>query len=222
METVVKVGGILAEHPMRLKALCNKLGDLSKTHRIVVVPGGGQFADVAREFDRRFLLPSLIGHRMAILGMDQFGLVLSHLIPNSCTVSLLKRAEQLSKTKVTPILLPSKSMFENDSLEPSWDVTSDTIAALIAKRLFFPMVVLATDVDGVFNKNPKDYSDAKLIRNLSAKELLNLGRRTSVDNALPRFLIENQVNCYVVNGNKPERIEAILSNKQTVYTLIKP
>jgi len=62
METVVKVGGILAEHPMRLKALCNKLGDLSKTHRIVVVPGGGQFADVAREFDRRFLLPSLIGH----------------------------------------------------------------------------------------------------------------------------------------------------------------
>jgi hypothetical protein len=221
MDAVIKIGGSLAEDPADLSALCNKLGKIAKKYRVVVVPGGGKFADVVREFDRRYAVSPDISHRMAILGMDQFGLLLSQIIPNSCATYLLNDAKQLSEIKVVPVFLPSRLMFQEDPLESSWDVTSDSIAAYVASRLNADKVILVTDVDGIFTSDPKKYSDAKLINELSASELLKLIQRTSVDQFLPKLLLNTQINCYVVNGAYPERIEAILAGQHTICTLVK-
>ena len=220
MEAVIKVGGSLAEDPAALRALCTKLGEIAKKHMILVVPGGGKFADVVREFDQQFALSCNISHRMAILGMDQFGLLLSQIIPNSCATYSLNDAKQLSESKLAPIFLPSRLMFQEDPLENSWTVTSDSIATYIASRLRVSKVILVTDVDGIFTKDPKKYSDAKLIKKLSARELLKFGKRTSVDQFLPELLLKTHVNCYVVNGKYPERIEAILAGQDTICTLV--
>jgi hypothetical protein len=64
MDAVMKIGGSLAEDPERLRALCTKLSEFAKKYAIVVVPGGGRFADVVRDFDKRFILFSGISHRM--------------------------------------------------------------------------------------------------------------------------------------------------------------
>jgi aspartokinase-like uncharacterized kinase len=221
MDAVIKVGGSLAEHPATLKVLCNKLSEIAKKHRLLVVPGGGKFADAVRKFDQRYVLSADISHRMAILGMDQFGLLLSQIIPNSCATYLLSDAVQLSEVKVVPIFLPSQLMFQEDSLEPSWDVTSDSIAAYVASRLNADKVILVTDVDGIFTSDPKKHSDAKLIPELSASELLAFAQRTSVDRFLPKLLLKTQLDCYVVNGAYPERIEAILAGQSAVCTLVK-
>ncbi|UCF45261.1 MAG: delta 1-pyrroline-5-carboxylate synthetase [Candidatus Bathyarchaeota archaeon] len=220
MDAVIKIGGSLAEDPEQLKALCIKLSEFAKKYAIVVVPGGGSFADVVRDFDQRFNLSSGISHRMAILGMDQFGLLLSQIIPNSCATYLLNDAKQLSEIRIVPIFLPSRLMFREDPLESSWDVTSDSIATYVASRLHVAKVLLVTDVDGIFTKDPKKHSDAALIKQLSAEELLKSKKRTSVDGFLPKLVIEAQVDCYVVNGKYPERIEAILSGHQATCTLI--
>jgi aspartokinase-like uncharacterized kinase len=220
MEAVIKIGGSLAEDPTALRGLCNRLAEIAKKHRIVVVPGGGKFADVVREFDQRFGLLPDISHRMAILGMDQFGLLLSQLIPDSIAVYLLSDAKQLSEIRVVPIFLPSRLMFQGDPLEHSWGVTSDSIAAHIASRLNADKVILVTDVDGIFTSDPKKHSDTKLINELSASELLKLAQRTSVDRFLPKLLLNTQMDCYVVNGMYPERIEAILAGQHTTYTLV--
>jgi aspartokinase-like uncharacterized kinase len=220
MDAVMKIGGSLAEDPERLRALCTKLSEFAKKYAIVVVPGGGRFADVVRDFDKRFILFSGISHRMAILGMDQFGLLLSQIIPDSCATYLLSDAKQLSEIRVVPIFLPSRLMFKEDPLESSWDVTSDSIAAYVAGRLHVAKVLLVTDVDGIFTKDPKKHSDATLIEQLSAEELLKLNTRTSVDRYLPKLLLESQIDCYVVNGKHPERIGAILAGQQATCTLI--
>ena len=83
--TVLKVGGSLALYPEKLKALCTELSLSSKKHRLIVVPGGGEFADVARSLDKRFSLSCSASHKMAILGMDQYGYLLSDLMPGSHT-----------------------------------------------------------------------------------------------------------------------------------------
>ncbi len=54
MVEVIKVGGSLAEDSVSLIALCKELGTLAKSYRMLVVPGGGKFADVVREFYRNF------------------------------------------------------------------------------------------------------------------------------------------------------------------------
>jgi aspartokinase-like uncharacterized kinase len=158
---------------------------------------------------------------MAILGMDQFGLLLSQIIPNSCATYSLNAAKQLSKRKAVPILLPSRLMFKENPLEASWDVTSDSIAAYVASRLKADKVILVTNVDGIFKSDPKKHSVTKLISKLSTRELLAFAQRTSVDRFFPKLLQKTRLDCYVVNGAHPERIDAILAGQNTVCTLIK-
>jgi aspartokinase-like uncharacterized kinase len=220
MEAVIKIGGSLAEEPASLKALCQELSVLAKTHRILIIPGGGKFADAVREFDQMFNLSDVIAHEMAILAMDQFGLFLSDITPNSYTLNAMEKGKKLPATGMLPILLPSRLMFHTDPLEHSWDVTSDSIAAYIADRLRAEKLILATDVDGVFTNDPKRDLNARLIEKISANQLLSWDKRTSVDKSLPKILLTLRSDCYVVNGKYPERITAILENKKTCCTRI--
>ena len=54
-----------------------------RAHRIVVVPGGGPFADAVRDFDRSLGLSPHTAHWMALLAMDQYGHVLADRIPGA-------------------------------------------------------------------------------------------------------------------------------------------
>jgi aspartokinase-like uncharacterized kinase len=220
VDAVIKVGGSLAEDPERLKTLCHKLNELAKKYALIVVPGGGRFADAVRDYNQLFNLSNEVSHRMAILAMDQFGLLLSDIMPNSRVFRQLENAKELSKAKVAAIFLPSHWIFQEDPLDNSWAVTSDSIAAYVAGRVNAGKVILVTDVDGVFTSDPKKHPDAKLIARLAAKKLLTLNQRTSVDRYLPNLLLETQIDCYVVNGKHPERVEAILAGQQTTCTLV--
>ena len=219
MEAVIKVGGSIAEHPEALKNLCMKLNEIAKKHRLLIVPGGGEFADVVRGTEKRFATSAYVSHKMAILGMDQFGLLLSELIPNAIATASLEKAKDYWKSETTPIFLPSKLMFREEPLEASWDVTSDSIAAFVACRVKADAVVLVKDVDGIFSGDPKKNADAKLIKEISASALSKLAN-TPVDRYLPKLLRNNSLNCCVVNGLYPERILQVLNGEETVCTLI--
>jgi aspartokinase-like uncharacterized kinase len=218
----VKVGGSLAADPAVLRALCLELGKAGERFRLVVVPGGGDFADVVRAVDARFGLSSPISHRMAVLGMDQFGLLLSGLIPGSRVVFSFGAAKGLSGSGHVVVLLPSRLVFRARSLEASWDVTSDSIAAYVAGRLGAGKLVLVTDVDGVFTGDPKRDVRAQLVEEVSASGLLELGARTSVDRFLPNMLLKFGLGCFVVNGRFPERVSQILNGEAAVCTRISP
>ena len=74
MLTVVKVGGGLAR-PRRRRAARTLRGARGgrADEALLVVPGGGGFADAVRDYDGRFGLLHATAHRLAILAMDQFG-----------------------------------------------------------------------------------------------------------------------------------------------------
>ncbi len=218
--TVVKVGGSLATYPEKLRALCKTLSKASESCKMVLVPGGGEFADTVRNLDERFSLTCKVSHRMAILGMDQYGLLLSDLTPNSIVTDALEKAQSVLAAGKLPILLLSNFMLKENPLENSWDVTSDSIAVHIAKKLQASKVLLVTDVDGVFSSDPKKDASAKLIGQLSPKQLLAMDSRTSVDKFLPKLLLESPVDCFVVNRLFPERVLAALNGQKTLGTQI--
>jgi aspartokinase-like uncharacterized kinase len=219
MEAVVKVGGSLEKEVATLKRICQELSCLAETHRVVLVPGGGEFADTIRKLDKKFNLSNTVAHKMAILAMDQYGLLLSNIAPNSYISHSIEEIKN-STGRMLPIFLPSTHMFREDPLEHTWDITSDSISAYIARLLHAEKLVLVTDVDGIFSDNPKKNLNATLIEELPALSLLNKNRRTSVDKALPKLLLQARLDCYVVNGRYPERIKLILENKKTVHTRI--
>lgn len=221
MDAVIKVGGSLSEKPDALKALCTELSKIAKEYSVVIVPGGGKFADAVREYDKKFRLPPLVAHRLAIVAMDQYGIVLSQLLLDSRMCNTLEDAQNFSEASKVTILLPSRFMFQDDALEASWAVTSDSIAAYIAGKLNAKKVILVTNVDGIFTKDPKKHPDAKLMPEVSVADLLHRGTRTSVDKFLPNVLLKNHLDCYVVNGKYPERVQVVLSGEPTVCTVLK-
>ncbi|XHH09577.1 MAG: hypothetical protein ACFCUE_02815 [Candidatus Bathyarchaeia archaeon] len=218
---VVKVGGSLSQNPDALLALCERLSQLSTKHRIVVVPGGAAFADCVRDLDKRFSLSAKTTHKMAILAMDQYGLMLSELMPD-CLVT-----DSLIETKVAAngglvVFLPSRFMFLDDGLPNSWSVTSDSIAAYLSGKIWAEQLMLVKDVDGVFTDDPKLNQNAKLLNQLTARELADLAGSVCVDAYLPKLLEKQKLPCYIVNGLFPERVEAILNGQKTVGTTILP
>lgn len=220
MEAIIKIGGSLIEIPQAFKSLCLELSKIAQKHSILIIPGGGKFADIVRELDSKFNLPSLFSHRMAILAMDQYGLFLSQMIPDSRICDSFQEANKIVKSGKTVLFLPSKMLFENDPFNPSWDVTSDSISVYLAIKMQAKKAILVTDVDGIFDKNPKKYSDAKLLPEVSIQQLLNMKERTSVDKFLPSLLQKNSLDCFIVNGFFPMRISEILKTQRSVCTKI--
>jgi len=221
LEAVIKIGGSLANQPDSLKRLCGRLVALAEKRKLLVVPGGGSFADLVREFDRTQLLSPTAAHLMALLGMDQYGILLSSIVPHARTVKKLKAARALQTRGLLPILLPSEMTSKDIYLEHSWNVTSDSIAARVAGLSNTSMLILVKDVDGVFDANPEEKSEAKIIRELRASELRSIGQ-TCVDSFLWRVLKKHRLECYVVNGRYPRRIEAILDGAPSIHTRIRP
>jgi 5-(aminomethyl)-3-furanmethanol phosphate kinase len=213
--TVVKVGGGLGRGAGEdaLRALCRILGELGERHALLVVPGGGRFADAVREADRRFGVRATTSHRMAILGMEQFGWLLSDLIPGAERCADLARAGGLAVGRTT-VLLPARLAL--DALPASWQVTSDSIAAWVAGQVGADRLVLLKEVDGLFAEWP---ARGQPLARLTVAELAAL-RPGGVDAYLPTALERASFETWVIGGRDPERVVKLFESGTTVGTWI--
>ncbi len=211
IDCLLKIGGALIEYPENLKKLCKAVSRLSKKYKLIITPGGSRFADQIRDIDTRFHLEKVTSHKMAILAVDQYGLLLSNLIPNSTVTYTISEAVKPEKKPI--ILLPSRIMFKENPLEASWNVTSDSIATYIAYLTRAEKLILAKDVDGIFTEDPKKNENATLIWQINARELKR-EKYSCVDSYMPDLLLRFRLNCYIVNGNFPIRIKSILEGKR--------
>jgi aspartokinase-like uncharacterized kinase len=132
LDTVVKVGGGVFAQLEILDAVLAAIAEAGRTRRLLVVPGGGPFADAVRGVDRRVKLPADAAHWMALLAMDQYGHLLASRLTGSVLVTDLDEVETAFADGHVPILLPSTWILDADPLPHTWDVTSDSIAAWIA------------------------------------------------------------------------------------------
>ncbi|MEM2904913.1 MAG: hypothetical protein QW057_08140 [Candidatus Bathyarchaeia archaeon] len=220
MDAVIKVGGSLLEETGGLKALCRTLDAESKRWRIAVVPGGGPFADEVRLHDRRLRVSAQTSHMMAILAMEQYGLLLSDLLENGAPARSLREAISSTRARRLPVILPYRLLSRPNPLEASWDVTSDTIAAYLAEQLKARRLVLITDVDGLFTEDPKMKPEAELIPRVGLDELSRFPTRTCVDRALASQLRRYPLDTWVINGLYPGRLSQLLRGEAPVSTRI--
>jgi aspartokinase-like uncharacterized kinase len=219
--TVVKVGGGLghAAGDDALRALCDTLGRLGERHPLLVVPGGAAFADAVRDADRRHRLSAATSHRMAILGMEQFGWLLGDLIPRAVHCVDLARARTLAAGR-TAVLLPAGLPL--DALPASWQVTADSIAAWVADQAGAGRLVLVKEADALYVDWP---ARAEPIGRLTVAELAGLrttGRAAGVDEHLPTALADARFETWVIGGRDPARVAELLEHGTTVGTRIAP
>ena len=80
---VVKVGGglLAAEGLDGLRRGCAEVLELARDRPVLVVPGGGPFADAVRALDAQVGLGDDVAHVLALRAMDQLGVLLAPMLP---------------------------------------------------------------------------------------------------------------------------------------------
>ena len=129
---VVKLGGSTADH----KAMDVWTAALAVARLpLVVVPGGGAFADQVRDEQRRLGFSDAAAHAMAILAMDQFGQVILDRHERFSAARSPEEIDQALAGGKIPVWLPSAMAVPAPEIPASWGITSDSLAAWLAGKL---------------------------------------------------------------------------------------
>src|SRR6476659_9870977 len=142
--TVVKLGGSYAfssDLQGWLAAIASNAGD------IVLVPGGGPFADAIRYAQPRMGFDDDAAHHMALLGMDQYGRALAALNKRFTPAASIAGIRRALRAGNVPVWSPTEMVLKRNDIPRSWEVTSDGLAAWLACRIGARRVLLIKHVD---------------------------------------------------------------------------
>jgi len=140
---VVKLGGSFAFSTILtdwIRALTSCAG------RVVIVPGGGPFADAVRTAQRRMGFDDRAAHLMSLLAMEQYGHALL------CRDDLLQPADSVESmekhlaARRVPVWMPARMVAAAADVEPSWRVTSDSLAAWLSGTIGAGRLILVKHV----------------------------------------------------------------------------
>ncbi len=153
---VVKLGGSTAQ-AAEMNAWIDALAASSLP--LVIVPGGGPFADQVREAQKRLGFSDAAAHAMAILAMEQFGHVI---LDRHQGLTAARSPDEVRQTLVRgriPVWMPAAMAIGAADVPASWDITSDSLAAWLAGKLDAWALLLikqtnafseTDDIDGLF------------------------------------------------------------------------
>lgn len=195
-DLLIKVGGSLGKGS-GLPALLRRISGVARRRRLLLLPGGGVFADAVRAEQARLALGHARAHRMSLLAMDQYGILLSELCPRSSLVSDLQAARRAAAAGRVPILLASSIIGRQRSLERSFRLTSDSIAAFLAGRIGAPRLVLLKST-----RRP----DGRVASRSAAVALARLG---VVDPLFPKMMPRG-AETWILDGRSPERLARLM------------
>lgn len=155
VDVVVKIGGNLGREAALAQRL-EPLRALRRENRVLLVPGGGVFADLVRAESARHGIAESAGHWMGVLAMEQYGHLLVDLLDDAALVRDAQEVAAALHRGALPVLAPYRWLRAEDPLPHAWAITSDSIAAWVAGRLGARRLILVkrseveTEVDAAF------------------------------------------------------------------------
>lgn len=151
---VVKIGGGLLREKgldgLRQACAFAEAEAVAGGRPVLVVPGGGPFADAVRAVDDQVGLADDVAHMLALRAMDQLGVLLRGLLPAAELVTELVAPRALGVLDVAP------AFADRPDVPQSWAVTSDSLAVLAAAAIGADEAVLLKPVAGVLARWPSD------------------------------------------------------------------
>ena len=182
----IKIGGSLYDSPYLVEWL-NVIDQYSST-KIVIIPGGGPFANQVRRADEKYHLSPIHSHNMAVMAMQQYGTILASLCPNMKPANALNKIHEVWGNSKVAIWEPYRMVSEECELDKTWDVTSDSLSVWLSSKLNLKKLLLIKSSDYVLeeknitvlsNKNCIDSNfqtlanDAKICAHVLHKTELN-------------------------------------------------
>ncbi len=107
--------------------------------------------------------------------------------------------------------------------------STDFVGAELAMKVKAYRYVIATNVDGVYDKDPRKYSDARFLSTVHIDELLeqygsgwdSAGSNMVIDGPALKLITDNSIATSVINGKSLKELEKIFNKKKFYGTEIK-
>lgn len=190
---VVKIGGSLVA-PGGAREVLSLVA--ASPRQIVVVPGGGAYADAVRADQVTQGFSDAEAHRLAIFAMHRMALDFQDMQPKLLAVDKIEAMRGAWATGRIPIWLPWAMVEHEANIARDWSVTSDGLAAWLAGQLGGAEVALI-----------------KSCAIPSGASLLSLATAGITDTQFPAFVAQAHVNWHVLGKSDGARLAAILAGR---------
>ena len=129
---IIKIGGSWIDK-VELNELVTHLSKHSKFENIIIVVGGGCFADAVRLVYASNQMSEKTGHFLALKGTEMFAHIIKEINKN---ISLINNIESLKVLdRKLKVWMPSRVLKDEPSFINSWESTSDSVAAWLHKKV---------------------------------------------------------------------------------------
>ena len=201
---VIKIGGSLLFNEnkelnvKKIEEFCDIFKTILDTDIVVIICGGGI---IAREY---ISAVRSINENEAVC--DTFGIELSRINSKLIIAFLKEKAYPLVPKSIEELshAMLFKKIIVMGGLQPGQSTTS--VAAEVAEYVNADHLIILTDVQGIYDKDPKKYKDARLLQKLSYKELQDLILSSSGDKqaAAGEYRIFDAVSLQILKRSKIE------------------
>jgi uridylate kinase len=195
------------------------LRHVNRGWRFVIVVGGGTTARQYQEAARG--IGELKREDLDWLGIHATrlnGHLLRTLFRGTAHRIMLKDPTRSPTRWVAPVLIGA-------GWKPGW--STDYVAIRLAKRLDIDFVVNLSDVDYVYDKDPRAHADAEPICEIGWKDFLKLvgtkwdpGLHAPFDPVASKLAASSKMKVAIVNGTNLKNLDALLSGHRFTGTMI--
>lgn len=196
LDYIMKLGGSLLTDLEKTKILLNRIQN-SPNKNIAYTVGSGYLGEVYKKWIKQEQkLPVPFENSIKIWSDIQSinANILASLNNNFVVCGSREAMEKALSMQKRPIL---DATGFHESFRDLQYQTTDVRTAQLCHILGCKNLIIVTDVDGIYENDPKKDNDAKKIMQIKAKDLINMGR-TSVDQGLAEMLIDYGINAYVI------------------------
>jgi uridylate kinase len=192
-----------------------------KKHRIIVVTGGGMVAKSYIEAARTFKPDEDTLDFIGILGTRMNAMVLISALGRHAYNRLVKNKERLEDAiKSRKVVVMGGTVLRQ---------TTDAVSVAAAEFFKADVIIIGTDVKGIYDKDPGKHRNAKMLKSISAKELHEMvkikkhraGPLTIMDSLAARLLEHTKIKTIVLNGRDFKNMKNAIQGKKFVGTLIR-
>lgn len=225
MKIVISIGGsVLVPDEIDEKFIKNfaqLARELHKKHELVIVTGGGKTArkyiKLARSFGASEVFCDLIGIETTRLSAR----LLSSAIGQEASLEPPK--DHIDGLKA----LNFKKIVVMGGTHPGH--STDAVAALFAEYIYADLFINATDVDGIYDKDPQKNKDAKRYDKLSIEELVDMvksqslgaGKYELIDILAAKVIQRSKIRTIFLDGRNLENMKAAIEGKKFIGTVIE-
>tara|TARA_X000001036_G_scaffold337104_1_gene316064 strand:- start:938 stop:1531 length:594 start_codon:yes stop_codon:yes gene_type:complete len=193
---IIKLGGSLM-HSNNLTYWLRVIFDHKRNNTVVVVPGGGEFADSIRNIQQRRNFHNKVAHKMALLAMSQYGYFLTSLNSNIKIIKTINLLPIKEDSNNSYLWLPNALLDNSEGIDETWNSTSDSIALWLAIKLSAEKLIIVKSKKIILNRS-------KIVENIKNNDL---------DKSFGLLFEKFNGEFFCLHKSEYNQLEAVLSSK---------